>query len=440
MNEEELSKIGVRGRRGIVLLMTLVLLVVLSSLGYTVGSRIAVQRHRDRYMIDYQAACYGRDSAVKYALATLQDVNVPSLIARPNEPDFSDVFSKTEAEYEEYLAQWAGESRLGGVDAGRSLGDINSANDVNAIKEVGSLSDVNNLSDINNLDDVGRVAGFNDANSLRVRGPYGPAWPYMVEPVEFEIGSAKVRIEIEDENAKYPLGWAMLKDEDAQREAKAGLVTFCEWMDVNSAQIELLEEQLEDISEIKPFALEPQPIKIVERRTRPQSVRRRGRRRVSRGRTIRKTIPAVVHDSDFAKLFNSSLVDTEALARPTVVSESRRESALEYMGMWSSRKVNINTAPRHVLEAAFTFGGDAVEVADEIIQRRRTKPFTDIEDLKKSLFRYSDSIGKCETYITTVSSFFTIRVTAVSGVAKTSAVIAIIKEGKKMERIGVFSG
>lgn len=434
MNEEELSKIGVRGRRGIVLLMTLVLLVVLSSLGYTVGSRIAVQRHRDRYMIDYQAACYGRDSAVKYALATLQDVNIPSLIARPNEPDFSDLFSKTEAEYEEYLAQWAGESRLGGVDEGRSFRDINSANDVNAINEVSSLNDVNNL------DDVGRIAGFNDANSLRVRGPYGPAWPYMVEPVEFEIGSAKVRIEIEDENAKYPLGWAMLGDEDAQREAKAGLITFCEWMDVNSAQIELLEEQLEDISEIKPFVLEPQPIKIVERKTRPQSVRRRGRRRVDRGRTIRKTIPAVVHDSDFAKLFNSSLVDTEALARPTVVSDSRRESALEYMGMWSSRKVNINTAPRHVLEAAFTFGGDAVEVADEIIQRRRIKPFTDIEDLKKSLFRYSDSIGKCEKYITIVSSFFTIRVTAVSGVAKTSAVIAIIKEGKKMERIGVFSG
>lgn len=434
MNEEELSKIGVRGRRGIVLLMTLVLLVVLSSLGYTVGSRIAVQRHRDRYMIDYQAACYGRDSAVKYALATLQDVNIPSLIARPNEPDFSDLFSKTEAEYEEYLAQWAGESQLGGVDEGRSFRDINSANDVNAINEVSSLNDVNNL------DDVGRIAGFNDANSLRVRGPYGPAWPYMVEPVEFEIGSAKVRIEIEDENAKYPLGWAMLGDEDAQREAKAGLITFCEWMDVNSAQIELLEEQLEDISEIKPFVLEPQPIKIVERKTRPQSVRRRGRRRVDRGRTIRKTIPAVVHDSDFAKLFNSSLVDTEALARPTVVSDSRRESALEYMGMWSSRKVNINTAPRHVLEAAFTFGGDAVEVADEIIQRRRIKPFTDIEDLKKSLFRYSDSIGKCEKYITIVSSFFTIRVTAVSGVAKTSAVIAIIKEGKKMERIGVFSG
>jgi len=434
MNEKDLTKIGVRGRRGIVLLMTLVLLVVLSSLGYTVGSRIAVQRHRDRYMIDYQAACYGRDSAVKYALATLQDVNIPSLIARPNEPDFSDLFCKTEAEYEEYLAQWAGESRLGGVDAGRSFSDINSANDVNAINEVNSLNDVNDL------DNFGRIADFNDANSLRVRGPYGPAWPYMVEPVEFEIGSAKVRIEIEDENAKYPLGWAMLEDEDAQREAKAGLITFCEWMDVNSAQIDLLKEQLEDISEIKPFNLEPKAIKIVERRTRPQSVRRRGRRRVSRGRTIRKTIPAVVHDSDFAKLFNSSLVDTEALARPTVVSQSRRESALKYMGMWSSRKVNINTAPRHVLEAAFTFGGDAVEIADEITQRRRIKPFTDIEDLKKSLFRYSDSIGKCEKYIATVSSFFTIRVTAVSGVAKTSAVIAITKEGKKMERIAVVSG
>ena len=110
------------------------------------------------------------------------------------------------------------------------------------------------------------------------------------------------------------------------------------------------------------------------------------------------------------------------------------------MGLWGSNKVNINTAPRHVLEAAFTFGGDADKIAEEIIQRRRIKPFTDIEDLRKSLFSYSDSIGKCEKYITTASRFFTIKVTAVSGVAEASTIIAITKDGKNIERIAVISG
>jgi type II secretory pathway component PulK len=110
------------------------------------------------------------------------------------------------------------------------------------------------------------------------------------------------------------------------------------------------------------------------------------------------------------------------------------------MGMWGSMKVNINTAPRHVLEAAFIFGGDEVKIAEEIIQRRRIEPFADIQDLKTELLRYSDSIGRCENYITTVSRFFTIRVTAVSGVAKASSVIAITKDGAKVKRIAVING
>ncbi len=112
---------------------------------------------------------------------------------------------------------------------------------------------------------------------------------------------------------------------------------------------------------------------------------------------------------------------------------------MKYMGMWGSDKVNINTAPRQVLEAAFVFGGDAVDIADAIIKQRRIKPFKDIDELKKSLFRYSDSIGRCEQYITTKSSFFTVHITVVSGVAKVSSVIAIIKDGTKAEQIAMLS-
>jgi hypothetical protein len=411
-----------RSQPGIVLLITLVLLVVLSTLGYTVSSRVAAQRHRDHYIISYQVARYGCDSAVKYALTTLYDINTPSLIARPNEPDFSDLFGLDEAEYEELLAEWAAKIAF---DRSESFNDTNG---------------------VNNVNDINSVTDFNDPNSLVVRGPYGPPWPFITEPVNFEIASAAVSIEIEDENAKYPLGWAMLDDEKVQREIRAGFETFCEWMDVNDTQIDSLKEQLKEIEEIKPFKLNFQPIKITERKTtgtrktRTRRTSRRRRRSTTRSRTVTKTIPATVHITDFAKLFHSSLIDAEALARPTVVSETRKESALKYIGMWGSRKVNINTAPRHVLEAAFTFGGDADKIVEEIILRRQIEPFKDIADLRKSLFRYSDSIEKCEKYITTVSRFFTIKVTAVSGVAKASAIIAITKDDNKIKTIAVISG
>jgi type II secretory pathway component PulK len=109
------------------------------------------------------------------------------------------------------------------------------------------------------------------------------------------------------------------------------------------------------------------------------------------------------------------------------------------MGTWGTRQVNINTAPRHVLEAAFIFGGDEVKIAEEIIQRRRIEPFTDIADLKNALSSYAGQITKCEPYITMKSSLFTIKITAISGVAKASSVIAITKEGNHVTRIAIIN-
>jgi len=423
-----------RNRPGIVLLVTLVLLVMLSALGYTLSSRLAAQHHREQYIIDYQAARYGCNSAARYAFAKLQDINTPQLVDRPNEPDFSDLFNLSEVEYKELLAKWAAKETYGKTKSSGDMRDVNDINDINDINDVNDVGEANNISG---------VTDFNDPNSLIVRGPYGPPWPFVIEPVEFKIGSATVRIEIEDENAKYPIGWMLLDDKEVQREASAGLETFCEWMDINSVRIDSLKQELKEISEIKTFKIDFEPITISVEPNAAATTRRgtRDRRRVSQRRTVQKTtIPASVHGADFAKLFHSSLIDTEALAMPTIVSESRKESALKYMGLWASSKVNINTAPRHVLEAAFTFGGDADKIAEGIIQRRRIKPFTDIEDLRKSLFKYSDSIGKCEKYITTTSRFFTIKITAVSGVAEASTIIAVTKDDKKIERIAVISG
>ncbi|MBN2315186.1 MAG: hypothetical protein JXM79_14750, partial [Sedimentisphaerales bacterium] len=210
-----------RSRPGVILLMTLMLLVVLVTLGYTLTSRVTSRRHRNQYMIDYSQARYACDSAVKYALATMEELN-PDVIERPNEPDFSDLFALDEAEYQELLAQWNLEDQPGELNKGASLDDI-------------SL-----------MGDISTKNGF-FGNAQIIRGPYGPAWPYVTEPVEFEVGPAKVRIEIEDENAKYPLGWALLEDQDVLREAEAGFVTFCEMAGLDAQQIELLRQQLMEI-------------------------------------------------------------------------------------------------------------------------------------------------------------------------------------------------
>ena len=266
-------------------------------------------------------------------------------------------------------------------------------------------------------------------------------WPYITEPLEFKIGSAAIRIEIEDENAKYPLGWPLLGEKDNQRDATASLETFCEWMGIDRTGIEDLEAQLKQVAAIKTFKLDFQATQAsVPAAAAAQPGRRGVSRRARRTQRQNVNIPATVHVADFARLFHSSLIDLETLAKPTSLSSDRHESALKYMGVWASKTVNINTAPRNVLEAAFAFGGDGDKIADEIIKRRRIQPFKDIDELQKALFRYSTSVKKCEKYITTVSDFFTIRVTATSGVARASAIIAVTKVDKKMQKIAVLSG
>ncbi len=430
-------------RSGVVLLITLVMLVMLATLGYTLSNRVAVQRHRRQYVIDYSQARYACDSAVKYALATLQDIN-PQLISRPNEPDFSDLFVLSELEYKELL----------GGSPQRTENTSKAKNKIGGIDNIKRGSDSNDP----NVDEMA-AAEPNVTGSAMIRGPYGPPWPFVSEPVEFEISSATVRIEIEDENAKYPIGWLLLEDEEARQGTAVGFESFCEWMGLEKDAVESLKNQLQPIRDIKPFQVEFKPVKqtisrpIAPRTPAAGSVKdsnaTTGKTATSVTRTYRpqvttKTITVAEQvakqNTDFARFFHSSLVDKEAFARPYM--EGRKESALKYMGMWASSKVNINTAPRHVLEAAFAFAGlsDTPEIAEKIIQLRRVRPFTDIEDLKKELSRFSDAVNKCEKYITATSDFFTIKITAISGVAKASATIAITKEGDQVKRAAVVSG
>jgi hypothetical protein len=422
--------------QGFVLLVTLVLLVVLSMLGYTLSARVAAQRHRDQYIIDYSSARYGCDSAVKYALASLEGID-PQLISRPNEPDFSDLFYLTPVEYQELLEQW-------GLDSEHVMFGDNSFDYKSGIGEIDEFSDIDSVNDLG-FDEMYDLDSY---EPVKIPGPYGPAWPFISEPVEFEIGSAKVRIEIEDENAKYPLGWAMLDDKDMEREIEAGFEIFCEMMGLESQEIESLKLELQEIGTIRPFAIDFKPITRTVRQPATSRTTSSSRRRTTKApqtRVTRKIVQVADQISEqtthFAKIFHSSLLDIETLARPTIVGpDDRMESALKYMGLWGSMKININTAPRHVLEAAFIFGGDQVKIAEEIIQRRHIEPFADFDALKSDLFQYSGSIEKCEKYITTVSRFFTIKVTAVSGVAKASTVIAITKDGEKITRVAVING
>ena len=300
-----------RDDRGVVLLITLVILVILATLGYTLSVRVAARRHRDQYIIDYDIARHACASGLKYAMVSLGDLQF-QLVSRPNEPDFSDVFALSEPEYQELLTQMALDFVDGNSvapESGRSGWETAMAG-----------ADAN---DVNDLDPDG---GFiPDLASLSIRGPYGPPWPLVTEPIEFEVGSAKVKIEIEDENARYPLGWAMIADEKVQAQAAVSWSTFLEWMGYSASEIDELSSGLTAISTMKPFKMEfkPEsetvapPSRLRSRITRPTKGSTAARRTTSK-KTVSVPDQVERQNKDFARFFHSSIMDTDLLARPSI--------------------------------------------------------------------------------------------------------------------------
>ena len=421
-HEKNIRRIDKNCRPAVVLVAALVILVALSTIVYSLYARMSAQKHRDQYMVDYTQARYAADSGLKYAL-TFMEIKKNSLISRPNEPDFSDVFHLSEEQYEQLIEEWIMKKGIPADD-----NDVSDVNDVNDTSEIYDVNEPNTT-----MDFVQMMLGETDSNAFIIRGPYGPPWPLIAEKMSFGVGPAQVRIEIHDENAKMPITWALLEDKEFSQEAEAAFKTFCEWMEMDAPQIRELEKQIKDIYEIKRFNFFAKPVSTT---TTTAQAGGRGHPDKPSNPTKQTSFP---HTIDWARLFHSNLLDTEVLAVPVIDTRDRQESALKYLALWGSEKVNVNTAPRHVLEAAFTFGGDADKIAEQIIEKRKIRPFSNITDLKTRLLSFSDSITKAEQCITTTSNFFTIRVTANSGSARALTVAAITKEGEKVQRIAVIA-
>ncbi len=441
---------------GMVLILTIVTLVVLATMLYTLGAKLSAKLHRDQYLIDYQKAVYGCDSAAKYALAQIQDANF-ALAARPNEPDFSDLFQMSQQEYEEILEEY----KLQYADEMGVM--LPQENDYNDYSDEGDAEDVNfaeliaradesmamdqnfmDFNDVNETDDEFGYYSDDPLEDLYIRGPYGYRWPQVDEAMEFEVGDVEVTVEIEDENAKLPLTWGLAVDPNSKKQAEAAVKTFFQWMELSPNEIETLQKQLDYIQEIKFFSLEMPPVIITEKVTKEaeaQKNRRNVRRRTRRSKTTTTSTKrdALLDQTDYSKILHSSLLEDSILRKATFQSPDRVENALKYLGLWGTSKVNINTAPRHVLEATFVFGGDEVMIANAIISMRKIKPFESIDELSKELYQYNDSIEKSKPFITTVSDVFTIHISAYSGTAKASLIAAVKKEKGKIRTIAVFS-
>ncbi|OHB44275.1 MAG: hypothetical protein A2178_00475 [Planctomycetes bacterium GWC2_49_10] len=467
---------NINNRPAIVLILTVVILVVMSGLGYLLATKVAAARHRDQYIINYQMARYACDSGFKYVNTMLAEKSF-DLISRPNEPDFSDLFAFTEEQYQQFLEQYRRQKmleKLYGEDwqdyadvndprysdpnfyRDRRRDDMNDIGDFNDFNQF-DMNDANLMADFNSFDTSDFLTlDANDPNNIVIPGPYGPQWPLAMEPTEFEVGDARVKVEVDDENAKLPLVWALQIDEKNKRSTEAAYDTFFDWMgSVSKGDASLTYEQrssfyrgLEDIG--KYVDVSSKMLSTVTKAAEPNAQggttpaqrfrSRRSQQRQAAQQAAQKSVNSpTARYANFVNLVNSSLIDLEPLAKPYVKSERRTESALKYISRYGASQVNVNSAPRHVLEALFMFGGNSADTASAVIMERKTKPFADVNDLQRRCFHYADTIERAKDYLTTQSTFFTVRIEASCGVANVRLTALILKDGKKVQTLAIIA-
>ena len=438
-----------KSRSGIALIFALIILAVLATLGYSIATKLVSIKHRQNYIFDYYKATYACDSATRYGIREVENLKF-SLQSRETMPDFSDIFATSEEAYELMLYDWARavddirydeylkyEQRINRGDTyaqAQNPEDEESQFRLQMLKAIGY-----GIDSYFGIDFEGNFTPI-DPNVLYVPGPYGHQFPYASQPMQIELGGAEVLITVEDENAKLPLVWAFMTDKDKQTEKKACFDTFFEWMGVDAATIEHLSRQFEDTAKIKPFeiGMEPATIETKEAvRTRTVTTDASGRRQsVFRTRYRTKKVPRSVagNNTDFSRLIEAN-IDTERLAFSFYPDGFADSAPIKHLALWGSDKININTAPRNVLEAALVFGGREVDFADAVIIDRQIKPFEDIQDMKRRLYRFSDNIERVADLILFESEVFTIKVEAVSGTAKATSTTAILYKDNKFTKI-----
>lgn len=422
-------------RSGVALMLALVVLVILSGVVYKLVSNLRSLEHRQQYLIDYQKARYACDSGMRYALSRMPGLTVglPNRKDYPELLDFSDEFWMDEQHYDEVARQWAQGGQTDGLD--ENYDQQSEPEDPNKAKLMNLLAEMFPGEDFSE-----EKSG--EPEKLTIPGPYNVEWPNVIEPIEYEIDGVKVTIAIEDENAKYPLIWfTQTGNIETQKAAAESLKTVVgTWMGQTKDQMDALFEQLDKVAEYKQFRFSYPAVTITETVKSSTSGRNaRARTRTPAKRTVKKPRPDEEHARDFAKLMFSSIVDIESLSEPMEFTGKRQETPIKYLGVWGSDKVNINTAPRHVLEGAFTFGGEPVEIASEIIRLRREKQFANISDLKERMYGYNDSIQRAAPYITFRSEYFSIKVTAQSGKARSVMTAAVFKKNKDVKKVAAFS-
>ena len=374
-----------RSRRGVTLLLTLIVLIVLAATIVQFQADASLQMRSSSHRVEMLRCRYAAESGIVMGQVMIKDV-----------------IDKNRAFYT--LAR-----------TGKTLGedDISGWNRFELPDE--TPLDPNLLA--LGLSEAELAAmGLSDPNLLSSEDPglFEPAPSYtgvVVGSVTTDIGGVTVTIEVHDEDAKFPVLWLLSSPFGRSRSgpAEKALKTLADQTGVDE---EVAENAVEVIRRVgKPLNLPPPTVTV---QSSSGTSRKRGRSRRALGldkqmaeMRDRRRLMGV-----FAHLFQADLLHNPESAELASTLLDGEAMFPELLGLWGNNQINLNTASPELLEGALESIGMTHEMARAIVIYRNEQPFTHVVDLKKIDAVNRDTLDKMRRLCKVLSDTFSIHVTA----------------------------
>jgi len=231
---------------------------------------------------------------------------------------------------------------------------------------------------------------------------------FVIRTEELAVGEAEVTIEIQDENAKWPVLWLLrspFRGNDAQKE----FLNYAKQMGYATTDARRAVKLVKEIGRKIEKVLPPPEVKVEARK---RAGNRRRRRFMSYDKRLKEEQNRREVMGEFARQWQEALDADEDFQ---VLQQSLPDKANgfnDFLGIWGSNFININTTSPEILESAFSSLGMTRDKAEAIVTFRETTLFRNKNELHNVQGLEKKMVTKLLPLITVKSDSYSVYVTA----------------------------
>lgn len=270
------------------------------------------------------------------------------------------------------------------------------------------LQDPNSLMD--SFDPASLFGGSDDPNDWDMFFEELPEKEtFVIKTEDLEVGEAEVTIEIQDESAKWPMLWLLrspFRGSDAQKE----FLNYAKQMDFETSDARRTVKLAKDIGRKLDKLLPPPEVQVEVRRSRRQRRTRRRFRDYNKRLEEEQKRREVM--GEFARQWQQSLDTVEDHQVLQEYLPGRANGFNDFLGIWGSNVININTASAEIMAAAFKSLGINREKAEAIVAYRETTPFRGKNELNNVPGLKKQIVTRILPLVTVKSDTYSVHITA----------------------------